>query len=521
VVPPSATYRFKSDKAARRAVATLRTALGTGRAQRLARQMTYVDTYDWRLYRNSSRLALADEDGAVVLLWRPKGEGSFCRWPVERVPEFVWDLPGGPIRDQIESLVEMRRLLPVADLTLAGNLWNVVDRRQKTVLTLVLERGTVVNPTDPDRSFQLPSALRVIPVKGYAKKHDEVRALLERDGLKSESGCLLDLALELFDRRPHAESAKPAHDLEPDQRSDVAMKSVHRRQLVAMQRNEEGLRGNIDTEFLHDFRVAVRRTRSALAQVPGVFPGAVVQRFRRGFSWLGQASGPLRDLDVYLLSLPRYAESLPEEQRPALDPVAHYLHQQHRKEHRRLCAVLATSRYRQLVRSWEEFLDREVPPRTSLPNAARPIRQLASDRIRRSHRRVIKRGKAIKTGSPPARLHRLRIECKKLRYLLEFFSSLYAEREIRRLIGALKKLQNNLGDFNDYVLQQQALKGIADRLSESRPVPDPTQHAIHGVLRHLEEQQDATRKAFHARFKAFSDRKVDAVFERLFGEARK
>jgi CHAD domain-containing protein len=287
-----------------------------------------------------------------------------------------------------------------------------------------------------------------------------------------------------------------------------------------MQRNEEGVRSNIDTEFLHDFRVAVRRTRSALLQVPGVFPKAVVGRFRRGFSWLGQSTGPLRDLDVYLLSLPLYAECLPEDLRPGLDPVAHYLQQQHRKEHRRLREVLATSRYRQLMQRWEEFLDREVPPKTSLTNAARPIRELACERIRRSHRRVIKRGKAIKVGSPPVRLHRLRIECKKLRYLLEFFSSLYGERDIGRLVGALKKLQNNLGDFNDYVLQQQALKDIVDRLSESGRVPDPTQEAIQGVLRHLEERQDSTRKAFHTRFKAFSDRKNEAVFKRLFGEAR-
>jgi len=482
--------------------------------------MTYVDTFDWRLYRNSSRLATAVEDGEVLLLWRPPGENSFCRWPVDRLPEFVWDLPRGPIRDQIESLVEMRRLLPVADLTLEGSLWNVVDRRQKTVLTLVFERGTAVNPSDPDQPFRMPSALRVIPVKGYVREHKKVRALLEREEMRVGSGCLLDLALEMFDRRPHAELAKPAQDLEPDQRSDAAMKSVHRRQLLAMRRNEEGVRRNIDTEFLHDFRVAVRRTRSALAQVPGVFPKAVVGRFGRGFSWLGQATGPLRDLDVYLLSLPRYAECLPEELRPGLDPVAHDLQQRHRKEHRRLRAVLATSRYRQLIQSWDEFLDREVPPRTSLPNAARPIRELASERIRRSHRRVIKKGKAIKAGSPPVRLHRLRIECKKLRYLLEFFSSMYSEREVRRLVGALKKLQNNLGDFNDHVLQQQTLKGIVDRLSESGRVPDPTPQAIQGVLRHLEERQDATRKAFHSRFKAFSDRKIEAVFERLFGEAR-
>jgi CHAD domain-containing protein len=133
---------------------------------------------------------------------------------------------------------------------------------------------------------------------------------------------------------------------------------------------------------------------------------------------------------------------------------------------------------------------------------------------------VIKQGRSIKDGSPPQRLHRLRIECKKLRYLLEFFAPLYAEQDVRRLVGALKKLQNNLGDHNDYALQQQSLHAIVDRLSGSGPVPEATRLAVQEVLLQLEDRQRATRKVFQSRFKAFSDRKVSAVFDRLFGEAR-
>jgi len=482
--------------------------------------MTYVDTFDWRLYRDGSRLATAVEDGDLTLLWRPPGDGSFCRLPIDRQPDFVWDLPEGTIRGQIESSVEMRRLLPVAEVFLQGTVWNVIDRRQKILLTFVLECGTAVNPIDPERKLRLPAALRVIPVKGYGDVYRKTLAAIEREGAKADSSCPLELALEIFDRRPLAEVAKPAHDLKPDLRGDLAMKSVHRRQLLAMQRNLEGLRRNVDTEFLHDFRVAVRRTRSALAQVPEVFPRAVTGRFRRGFSWLGQATGPVRDLDVYLLSLPRYAGDLPEELRPALAPIDRYLRRQHRLEHRRLVTSLGTSRFRQMIEAWEKFLDREAPPRTSLRNATRPIGELAGERIRRAHRRVIKQGKSIKDGSPPQRLHRLRIECKKLRYLLEFFAPLYAEQDVRRLVGALKKLQNNLGDHNDYVLQQQSLHAIVDGLSGSGPVPEATRRAVQEVLRQLEERQRVTRKAFQSRFKQFSDRKVSAVFDRLFGEAR-
>ena len=50
------------------------------------------------------------------------------------------------------------------------------------------------------------------------------------------------------------------------------------RVLAAMRRNTDGARQGLDTEFLHDLRVAVRRTRAALAQYREVLPAATTER---------------------------------------------------------------------------------------------------------------------------------------------------------------------------------------------------------------------------------------------------
>ena len=63
------------------------------------------------------------------------------------------------------------------------------------------------------------------------------------------------------------------------------------------------MREQLDTEFLHDFRVALRRTRSLLGQIRDVFPAAAVEHFSSEFSWIGRLTGPPRDLDVLLLAL--------------------------------------------------------------------------------------------------------------------------------------------------------------------------------------------------------------------------
>ena len=147
--------------------------------------------------------------------------------------------------------------------------------------------------------------------------------------------------------------------------------------------------------------------------------------------------------------MPKYRASVPAALRADLDPLDDFLVRHQEIEHGELVQFLNTYRFESLMSSWNEFLEQPLQDQTDRPEADTPILDLASRRIWRSSRRVLKKGKAIEPETEAEALHRLRIECKKLRYLLEFFSSLYSEDEILQLINALKRLQDNLGDFND------------------------------------------------------------------------
>lgn len=69
--------------------------------------------------------------------------------------------------------------------------------------------------------------------------------------------------------------------LDPQLCADAAMRRILLALLEAMEVNETGTIANLDTEFLHGFRVAVRRTRSVLGQMKTVFPPATLIRFQR------------------------------------------------------------------------------------------------------------------------------------------------------------------------------------------------------------------------------------------------
>ena len=156
----------------------------------------------------------------------------------------------------------------------------------------------------------------------------------------------------------------------------------------------------------------------------------------------------------------------------------------------------------------------------SEPQAAivrgRPIGEVARGRIARRWKRVVKRSRAIRDDTPEEGLHLLRIQCKKLRYLMEFFRGLYPAREISVSIKALKRLQDNLGDFNDYEVQQASLMEFSEQMVAEDLAPVITLMAMGRLVERLELGQQRERLKFHERFDRFAAAENHAHFHRLF-----
>jgi CHAD domain-containing protein len=95
--------------------------------------------------------------------------------------------------------------------------------------------------------------------------------------------------------------------------------------LQIMKINEANLEKDLDTEVLHDFRVSIRRTRSALVLMKSVFAQIVTDRFKKDFAFVGKLTNQLRDLDVYLLNADAFKAMLPPVLRDDIDPLFDYL----------------------------------------------------------------------------------------------------------------------------------------------------------------------------------------------------
>src|SRR4029079_2623050 len=98
----------------------------------------------------------------------------------------------------------------------------------------------------------------------------------------------------------------------------------------------QGTIDDIDTEVLHELRVAIRRSRSILGQGKQVLPSDVRDSFRDELRWLALLTGPLRDLDVYILEWDRYVAQLSPEGVGHLDPVLAHLREHRARAHHEL-----------------------------------------------------------------------------------------------------------------------------------------------------------------------------------------
>ena len=516
-------YTVNSEADGKRALTAIASTFPSRRERLPVVRRLYLDTFDWRLYRRDMRLWFQSQDDAGVLKLESNGHTVRALLPGATVPAFASDLPEGPIRTLLAPLIDVRRLLPRAEIEDDASSLRILDDQQKTVARVQLVQLRTSIPDAGNSTQSLEPTIEIVPMRGYDAALGRVRSYVENDlKLAPSRRETVREALATAGLQPGAYSSKVEWSLDADMNAIEATAFICLTLLDAMLVNEDGVRRDLDPEFLHDFRVAGRRTRSALALMGKVFDKEPRKRFRQEFKWLGSVTGPVRDLDVHLTQMDSFCASLPDEAKSDLDPLGKYLRRHRSRERRRLLAALRSKRYRVLVGEWREFLIR-APGDVSAHAAAQPITEFASGRIRRALRRIQKSAHDIEADTPAESLHALRIDCKKLRYLLEFFYSLYDPDDIGPLVKGLKQLQDSLGDFNDRVVQARAIKRMAVEMEQEKLATTDCLLAMGRLLEKQAQGQQKERRRFARCLAAFKGPENRERFERLFrppGSAR-
>ena len=457
---------------------------------------TWLDTDDWLLHKAGMVLEQNESaDARSELRLHVAGDSdrtqsvSAIGWPAK-----IDALPPGPIRPLIENVIGIRALLPTATLSTRHRDLRVMNADQKTVVRIVVESSVSSD------GIQLADQLSVTAVRGYQDQADRVAARLATvSGISAVDVSIYERALQAHGRAFGDDVPEPIK-LTASMPASNAVIAVLQGFLSTVERTLGGVVSDIDSEFLHDFRVAIRRSRSTLKLAGDVLEPGPAGQLGQDLKWLGDLTSPTRDLDVYTLGLPDMAAGL-QSGRPAdLDPFAKYLQARRRIEFGRLAKALRSARFRGILDHWRS-LGLLADPSDS--GHLTSTGELAAERLKHAHRRVTKRGRAIRPDSVPEDLHDLRKRCKELRYLLEIFGSLHDPATHRAALKDLKGLQEVLGEFQDSEVQGLSVREFAATMIAAGSAPAPTVLAMGELTAQLSAHQRHARAEFAARFAAF------------------
>lgn len=466
------------------------------------REGVLLDTFDAEMFHSAKMLFQVRE----MLFLCDLQSGQLLEQVTPEDWSFAGDLPDGPVTSLLSKVSSLRAFLPVATVQLCFEHGLLLDDEGKT-------RARFHNLTigGGGKAIGLGTTQYL---RGYAQAHTDLCQSLKLIGANScrDLGQLYDsLAI-----KQNQYTAKPSIQLKPEASVKESTQLIVKTFIQTARRNEKGVVADYDTEFLHDYRVSLRKVRSVLSLFKGVYSQEETLRLKQDFASLMQTTNTLRDLDVYLLNKEQYFSMVPADTHEGLEVLFNYFAGQRKKEHKNVSKVFRSKAYLKEINRLEKLFA-DGSKIASGPKGKERSLTFACRVVLKRYGKVCKIARSIDDETEDAVVHELRINCKKLRYLMEFFSPLFSEGELKKLIKSLKLLQDNLGNFNDYSVQQIFLRQVlSDKLPGFGEWAIKVAESVGALTAMLHRLQIKERRQVMKNFARFDSVETRAIIKKLF-----
>lgn len=466
------------------------------------RDAVLLDTFDNGLFETAKLLFEVDKQ--LLLLDLQTGQLLEQTAPPGRPA--IGDMVKGPVVDMLLEVSRLRALLPVVGIRVRRDEGRVLDDEGKTLVRfyhLTIGRGR--------RKLVGMGCARYL--RGYSEAYADLWHWLENCGATAcqNAGDIytgLGIVLQQY-------SVKPEIEILPQTPVKESARAILQTFLKIGRQNEQGVIADSDSEFLHDYRVCLRKVRSVLSLFTGVFDVNESARLKEQLAAVMRTTNGLRDLDVYLLNRVEYHRLVPPSAHAGLQILFDGFAQRRKGEQKKVGSAMQSKGYLRSMENLEKLfaVDDNIK---SGPQAEVQSMTFARRLIMKRYRKVCKTGRDLDETTPDPVIHQLRIHCKKLRYLMEFFSPLFPSAEIKKLIRSLKLLQDNLGNFNDYSVQQQFLEKILTSDIAGGAKAMAVAHSIGALTAMLHQLQREERRQIVENLAGFDSLEIRDSFKELF-----
>lgn len=475
-------------------------------------KVTFYDTFDWRFYKKNLTLSRAGQQFKLQELDSDKVSLRF-NWLRKTPYRFATDHNDPVLAEAFAKIQDIRAVSPIAEVAIKSNCCEALNQDEKIVCRIKYEEIST-------NGEEVENVLKIIPVKGYDDEAEVICKSLAKAGLNTPSStpALLPMVLEHLHIIPGTYSSKIKTVLTPDMTPRNTASLLISEMLTVIRANEGGIIENIDTEFLHDFRVSVRRIRALISQLKKIYPEDIAAAIKADFGELGKMTNRLRDCDVLLNARKEYEDMLPEVLREGLKLFFKGIVDTRRREMNRFTEYLQSEKYETKISHWIKFVEKDLH-KDKIKSGDKTIIDISGKVIMKRFGKIITIIDSIEHDTPDEFIHGLRIECKKLRYSLEFFSSLYPD-NASEPVARLKVIQTLLGDFNDYSVQIAELTSKIDRLPAGKGT-NQIAASLGGLIAILGKDKAQLRESCLKELGKFTDDANQLYFKNMFTPGKK
>jgi CHAD domain-containing protein len=398
---------------------------------------TYFDTADRRLLRRGLTLRRRVESGASHWsLSLPQLEGRLA------VEADGGPVPPPELYELLTAFLGGRKLGPAATLRTRRN--GVRVRNGAGEADVSADEVAILEGSREVDGF---GELEVELVTGDETLLDVLERRLHEAGAR-KNACEVNVERALG-TVPPAAAEPPAPDAPPFEHLLFQIRT----QYEEIVRHDPGVRLGLDSEEVHDMRVAIRRLRAMLRAARDMLAPESSEPLRAELRWLGGELGPLRDADVFIEYLREERDALDERDRSGADELVRLVEEDRHEAHQRAIQALRTPRYLALLDELERMAR---APRVR--SASVPLDGIA----RREFRKLRKAARHTDASSPDDQVHALRILGKRARYAAELAATAVGERA-EAFVKESKRFQDVVGEHQDAVVAEEHLRELQRR----------------------------------------------------------
>ncbi|TXT28687.1 MAG: adenylate cyclase [Rhodocyclaceae bacterium] len=453
----------------------------TGPTKRL--ENTYYDTPDLALYqeRIALRLRTTPTEKLQTVKCAAKSVAGLSARPEWETPYVGMFDFSAVDASKVRAFLEERQssLVPVFTTSFERRTWRI-DISRKIAILVMVDTGYVSsgNSILPISEVELELAQgNPEDLLDFATALATHLPLVPHDVSKAERGY------QLFLKQANGPQKASPSPLDARQNSAEAFHLLASQGMQMWQANLLGTLTSQDQEFVHQFRVSLRRLNSLIKVFKPALPHHYQVQWAKRVKELSQITGDVRDLDVMRSGI--------------VEPMLRSDDQQILAHAKAALAALESAKQEALVQVQQlhfggpvllfardlQELDTDDFPK-NLPRFAE--KQLAG-----LHRNAVKRLTKTLKSPTPERAHRFRIALKHLRYSCEFFAPLFDNDEMVEYAKAVAGLQDAFGFINDFHVALSRMQGWVTQ----EAIPKETRVAV--AAWHTPQAQAVLADALH------------------------